>query len=109
MTSLLDVTPEAADGPEPRVLTSDVQAMLIEVIRPDDPDNGLSVAQVAERARVSTRTVYRHLTPDKEDMSLELADKLCRACEVRMRDQVRLMWPDGSITDYTFVPVGFMV
>lgn len=105
MTSLLDAAPEAADYADPRVLAADIQSVLEEVIRPEDPDHGLSVAQVAERARVSTRTVYRHLTPEKEDMSLELADKLCRACEVRMRDRVRLVWPDGTITDYTHVPV----
>lgn len=105
MASPLDFITETHEGPEPRVLAADIQAVLEETIRPDDPDNGLSVSQVADRADVSTRTIYRHLSPEKPDMALQLADQLCRACEVRMRDRVRLVWPDGSITDYTHIPV----
>jgi AcrR family transcriptional regulator len=105
MASPLDFILESHDGPEPRVLSADIKAVLEETIRPDDPDSGLSVAQVADRAGCSTRTIYRHLSPEKPDMALHLADQLCRACEVRMRDRVRLVWPDGLITDYTHVPV----
>lgn len=104
-SSPLDFVLEEAPGPEPRVLTEDVRAILRAVIRPDE-DDGESVALIAAKANVSTRTVYRVLTPpkDKVDISLSLADKLCRAADAHVR-VCRLTWPDGTITDYTHVPV----
>lgn len=106
MASPLDFVLEVHDGPEPRVLTSDVQAILRRVIRPGKEDGGESVALIAEKARVSTRTVYRVLTPpsDKQDISLSLADKLCRAADAHVR-VCHLVWPDGTVTDYSYIPV----
>lgn len=105
MATLLDGILETHTGPEPRVLTQDVQAVLRAVIRPDDDDAGKSVALIAERADVSTRTVYRVLNPaEREDgepatIGLDLADKLCLAAGAHLR-HVRLYWPDGGITTY---------
>lgn len=81
MATLLDNELESHDGPEPRILTEDVRAILREKIRPGDEDSGESVSLIAERAGVSTRTVYRVLNPDeaKPDISLDLADRLCIA------------------------------
>ena len=81
MPTVLDGILESHEGPEPRVLTEDVQAILRQVIRPGDEDGGASVALIAERAGVSTRTVYRILNPDesKVTISLDLADRLCVA------------------------------
>lgn len=81
MPTLLDNITERHEGPEPRVLTSDVQAVLRTVIRPGDEDAGVAVATIAAAAGVSTRTVYRVLNPDedKPTISLQLADRLCVA------------------------------
>lgn len=99
--TLLDNILEKHDGPEPRVLTADVQAILRRVIRPGDDDSGESVSLIAEKARVSTRTVYRVLQPEegKETISLDLADRLCLAAESHLM-LCRLRWPDGEITSY---------
>jgi hypothetical protein len=105
MATLLQGILETHQGPEPRVLTEDVQAVLRAVIRPDDDDAGKSVALIAERAEVSTRTVYRVLNPTPRDdgepptIGLDLADKLCIAAGAHLR-HVRLYWPDGGITTY---------
>jgi hypothetical protein len=100
--TLLDGITEGHDGPEPRVVTSDVQRVLRRVIRPGEDDGGEAVSLIAERAKVSTRTVYRVLNPDeaKETISLDLADKLCLAAGVHPAFAVRLRWPDGTITNY---------
>jgi DNA invertase Pin-like site-specific DNA recombinase len=100
MPTLLDGILETHDGPEPRVLTADVQSILREVIRPDDEDSGKSVALIAEKARISTRTVYRVLQGDKEPIGLDLADRLCLAAESHLA-HCRLVWPDQTITPYT--------
>ena len=101
MPSLLDGILETHDGPEPRVLTADVQSILREVIKPDDEDSGKSVALIAEKAKISTRTVYRVLQGDKETIGLDLADRLCLAAESHLAE-CRLVWPDGLITEYSF-------
>lgn len=108
MATLLDNVLEKHHGPEPRVLTADVQAVLNRKIRPD-AELGESVALVAARARVSTRTVYRVLNPgeSKETISLDLADRLCVAAESHL-SSCRLVWPGGVITDYPVVPPGIM-
>lgn len=100
MPTPLDGIIETHEGPEPRVLTEDVQAILRRVIRPSD-DSGESVTLIAAKAHVSTRTVYRVLNPDesKQTISLELADNLCRAADSHLRF-CRLVWPDGEVTDY---------
>lgn len=102
MPTVLDDVLEAHEGPEPRVVTSDVQAVLRKVIRPGDDDAGEAVASIAEKARVSTRTVYRVLNPSeaKPTISLDLADRLCLAAGVHIASSCRLEWPDGSQTSY---------
>lgn len=114
MATLLDDELERHDGPEPRVLTQDVQAVLQARIRPGD-DTGLGpliepVALIAQRARVSTRTVYRVLNPQesKPTIGLDLADRLCVAAESHLA-QCRLVWPQGVITDYSVVLPGMLV
>lgn len=99
MATLLDGILERHEGPEPRVVTSDVRSILRRVIRPGDEDGGASVSLVAERAKVSTRTVYRVLQGTTETISLDLGDRLCLACEAHLL-QCRLRWPDGSVSDY---------
>lgn len=103
MAILLDNITETHDGPEPRVLTEDVQVVLRNVIRPGDDDNGEAVASIAEKARVSTRTVYRVLNPEeaKPTLSLDLADRLCLAAGVHIAFSCSLVWPDGTVTPYT--------
>lgn len=102
MATLLDGVLETHEGPEPRVITEDVQRVLRQVIRPGE-DDGAAVALIAARARVSTRTVYRVLSPDesKETISLDLADRLCLAAGVHMSGAgARLQWPNGNVADY---------
>jgi hypothetical protein len=104
MASPLDFVTETHEGPEPRVLVYDVQAILQEVIRPGEEDSGRSVALIAYRAGVSTRTVYRVLNPEegKDSISLDLADNLTLAAGSHLA-HCRLKWPDGSITPYVQV------
>ena len=102
MASPLDFVLERHDGPEPRVLTEDVQRVLRRVIRPGEEDGG-SVVMIATRAGVSTRTVYRVLNPEpgKDSIGLELADTLVLAAGGHLAtDGCRLKWPDGSVTPY---------
>ena len=101
MPSPLDFVEERHSGPEPRVLTKDVQAILQSVIRPGDEDSGKSVALIAQRAGVSTRTVYRCLNPEpgKVSIGLDLADNLTLAAGSHLA-HCRLVWPDGRITPY---------
>jgi len=102
MPTLLDGVLERHEGNEPRVLTSDVQAILNAVIRPNNDDDGASVALIAEKARVSTRTVYRVLNPveSKPSISLALADALCLAADSHLK-HCHLVWSDGTVTEYT--------
>jgi hypothetical protein len=103
MASPLDFVQERHEGPEPRVLTEDVQRVLRRVIREGDGDSGGSVASIAARARVSTRTVYRVLNPEpgKDSIALDLADGLVLAAGGHLAiDRCRLKWPDGSVTPY---------
>lgn len=104
MATLLDDELEKHDGPEPRVLTVDVQAVLRRRVRPGETHQettGDPVALIAARARVSSRTVYRCLNPAevKPTISLDLADRLCVASEAHL-SECRLVWPDGQITSY---------
>lgn len=104
MASPLDFVQETHDGPEPRVLVYDVQAILQAIIRPGEDDSGRSVSLIAERAGVSTRTVYRVLNPEegKDSISLDLADNLTLAAGSHLA-HCRLKWPDGSVTPYVQV------
>lgn len=101
MPTLLDDIEERHEGAEPRVLTADVQAVLQRVIRPGG-DAGESVTLIAEKADISTRTVYRVLQRSSDTISLAQADNICRACDVHPRQAgIRLVWSDGAITDYS--------
>lgn len=106
--TVLDWILESHTGPEPRVLTEDVQAILRGIIRPGDDDSGESVSLIAERAGVSTRTVYRVLNPTPRDdgqpptISMDLADRLCLAADSHLR-ACRLYWPSGAVTAYVEV------
>lgn len=99
MPTPLDGILEKHSGPEPRVLTVDVQTILRAVIQPGVEDSGESVALIAEKAGISTRTVYRVLQGTTETISLDLADRLCVAAESHLR-VCRLQWRDGSVTNY---------
>ena len=101
MPTPLDDILETHEGAEPRVLTEDVQEILRRRIRPGDEDAGESVALIALRAGVSTRTVYRCLNPEesKATISLDLADRLCIAADSHLA-HCRIIHPDGQITDY---------
>ncbi len=116
MATLLDDQLEMHFGPEPRVLTEDVQVILNAKIRPGMREGeapadaakrspGETVALIAEHAKVSSRTVYRVLNPDeaRETISLDLADRLCRAAESHLK-HCRLVWPSGMVTDYVTLP-----
>lgn len=101
MPTLLDGVLERHEGPEPRVLTVDVQAVLSRRVHPGEDGVGESVTLIAERAGVSPRTVYRALQADKQAMSLDLADKLILAAGSHPAlAGARLLWPDGTITPY---------
>lgn len=97
--TLLDGILERHEGEEPKVVTADVQAILRRVIRPGDDDSGASVALIAERSKVSTRTVYRVLQGTTETISLDLADRLCLAAGAHLM-QCRMRWKDGSTSSY---------
>lgn len=101
MPTLLDGITEVHDGPEPKVVTADVQAVLRAVVRPG-ADDGVAVSAIAERAGVSTRTIYRVLDDKdpKPTIGLGLADRICLACDTHIAFACRLVWPNGTITDY---------
>jgi len=84
---------------EPRVVTEDVQRILRRIVRPDQEDEGDSVATIAEKADTSTRTVYRVLAGTTQTLSLDLADRLCLAADAHLYE-CRLQWPDGRQEDY---------
>lgn len=106
MPTLLDGVLERHEGPEPRVVTADVQQILRAKVRPGDDEGGDSVTLIADRANVSARTVYRVLQGDKPTLSLDLADHLVLAAGSHLAlGGVRLAWngwpePGGYITDY---------
>jgi DNA-binding transcriptional regulator/RsmH inhibitor MraZ len=81
------------------VLTEDVQVILRRVVRPDQEDEGDSVATIAEKADTSTRTVYRVLAGTTKTLSLDLADRLCIAADAHL-SECRLSWPDGRVEPY---------
>lgn len=85
---------------EPRVLTEDVRSVLLSAIQPDSPDFGESVQLLAEKARTSTRTIYRVLGEHYgRTMDLGLADQLALAAGGHLMS-CRLAWPDGRVVDY---------
>ena len=99
MPTRLDWVLERHEGPEPKVITADVQEILRRVIVPGSDDTGASVALIAEKSAESTRTVYRVLQGTTDTISLDLADRLCLAVGSHIR-VCRLQWPDGTVTSY---------
>lgn len=99
MASPLDGIEERHEGPEPRVLAEDVQAILKRRIRPGEDDGDHSVQAIAEKAQISTRTVYRVLQGDKPTIGLDLADRLVLAGGAHL-SACRLVWPSGAVTPY---------
>ena len=99
MPTPLDNVLEKHDGPEPRVVTADVQSILRVVIRPGSDEGGESVALIADKAGISTRTVYRVLQGTTDTISLDLADRLCLAADSHLR-HCTLRWPSGALTPY---------
>lgn len=97
--SPLDFETETHEGPEPRVLTADVQAILRVKIRPGEDEGDASVLAIAESAGVSTRTVYRVLQGGKPTIGLDLADRLVLAAGSHLAT-CRLKWPSGKVTPY---------
>jgi hypothetical protein len=84
--------PERHEGEEPRVLAADVQTIIRAKI-PIENSGDASVALVAERAGVSTRTVYRVLQGTSTTIALDTADKLCIAADSHLFN-CRLVWKD---------------
>lgn len=101
MSRILEWIEERHEGAEPRVLIEDVQDVLREIVKPDSPDSGQSVALIATRARVSTRTVYRCLNPGPgvTTIGLDLADRLCLAADSHLA-HCRLQMPNGDVVPY---------
>lgn len=114
----LDDETEKHDGPEPKVLVVDVQAILRGKVRPGEDGEGESVRMIADRAEVSTRTVYRALNPKMKDpdnpegppipvppgnttvgIGLDLADRLCLRADAHL-SHCRLLMADGSVVPY---------
>lgn len=84
---------------EPRVPTEDVQRILLRIVKPDQDDEGDSVATIAAAADTSTRTVYRVLAGTTKTLSLDLADRLCIAADAHL-SECRLIFNDGRIEPY---------
>lgn len=84
---------------EPRVVTEDVQRILKRIVKPDQEDEGDSVATIAEKADTSTRTVYRILAGTTKTLSLDLADRVCLAAGYHL-SECRLQYPDGTVRGY---------
>lgn len=82
---------------EAKVLAADVREILERTRRRFNEDEGIAVSVIAERAGVSTRTVYRVLEnrPDAPAwLGLELADRLLVACDANLWEvQVRHTGP----------------
>lgn len=83
---------------EPQVCAQDLRRVLNRAGYTKD-DEGESVAILADRSGLSTRTVYRALDPKREKAwALTTADELLVAAG-RHISEVRLLWPDGTVED----------
>ena len=83
--------PAVAQEAEPRVVTVDVARIIERALGYDRSKD--SVAMIAERGDTSTRTVYRVLDIEWEDISLDLADRLLVAADGHI-SECTLVWPD---------------
>jgi hypothetical protein len=83
---------------EPRVVTEDVASRLERHVASPDEDGGDSVQLIAEKAKTSTRTVYRILSRTQATLSLDLADRLLVAVDEHydlLTGEIRVI-EDGS-------------
>lgn len=80
---------------EPQVMTEDVQRMLHACGVFGNGKDGESVEVIAQKARTSTRTVYRVLQVKTETIKLDLADRLVMAAGGHL-SECRLVWKDRS-------------
>jgi hypothetical protein len=91
---------------EPVVVAADIQRVLRQVVRPDDPDAGDAVQRIAERADTSPRSVYRVLNPapprngGPATLSLDLADRLAIAVGRQLSEIGCRVVIDGELIDY---------
>lgn len=91
---------------EPAVVAEDIRRVLRQVVRPDDPDAGEAVQQIAERAETSTRSVYRVLNPAPPrngkvpTLSLDLADRLALAVGRQLSEIGCRVVIDGDTLEY---------
>lgn len=78
---------------EPQVHTEDVKRILHRHGVRGDGDDGESVDVIADKARTSTRTVYRVLQVKTVTIRLDLADRLVMAAGGHL-SECRLVWKD---------------
>ena len=96
MPTLLEGIRETHEGPEPRVLAEGVRLILQRAVGSGD-NPAQSVASIADRAKVSTRTVYRVLQGDKRTISLKLADALVtKGVGGHLRNGCELVWDEDT-------------
>jgi len=94
---------------EPRILAEDVRRIICTVIDPDNPDNGEAVANFAERAQTSTRSIYRILSrkagtaTTPHSLRLDTADRMVTAAGRHLSECDALV-QDGQIVPYNEVP-----
>lgn len=87
------------------MLTEDIRRVIATVIDPDNPDNGEAVLDFAERASLSTRTIYRVLAGTAGDgtsppsMFMNTADRLVTAAG-RHLSECRALLPSGEVVAY---------
>lgn len=87
--------------PEPLVVAADVRRVLRAVVRPEDPDFGDAVSELAHRAGRSRRTVYRVLGGQSETLSLDLADRLVLAAGRQLSEiGCHVVLADGRVVDW---------
>jgi hypothetical protein len=91
---------------EPQVLTEDVRRVLLDVVQPEEDDQGEAVSKLADRAETSARTVYRVLNPpSRQDgtphrIALDLADRLMVASGHHLATIGARVWLNGQVLDY---------
>lgn len=78
--------------PEPLVKAAGVAKAINRAVLASSDDEGESVAEIAARARLSPRTIYRVLAPDASPLSLKTADHLLVACGAHI-SECELVWP----------------
>jgi hypothetical protein len=94
---------------EPRILAEDVRRIICTVIDPENPDNGEAVANFAERAGTSTRSIYRILSrkagtaTKPPSLRLDTADRMVTAAG-RHLSECAVLTDEGHVLPYNDVP-----